>query len=149
MISLLRCSSDHPGFVHLVSLLDADLLARYGQAQEFYSQFNTLVKIRHVVLGMEGEQAVACGAMRELEPGIMEIKRMFTLPEKRGQGLAGQVLEELEAWAKELGYGKCVLETGIHQPEAIHLYEKKGYSLIPNYGQYMEVDTSVCYEKML
>jgi hypothetical protein len=39
------------------------------------------------------------------------------------------------------------LETGKKQPEAIRLYEKNGYKLIPNYGQYAKIDNSVCFEK--
>jgi putative acetyltransferase len=59
------------------------------------------------------------------------------------------VLAELEAWAAELGYPKCVLETGKRQPEAIALYEKQGYQRISNYGQYIGVENSVCFEKVL
>lgn len=44
---------------------------------------------------------------------------------------------------------KCVLETGIRQPEAIALYKRSGYVQIPNYGQYLNVENSVCFEKVL
>jgi GNAT superfamily N-acetyltransferase len=74
---------------------------------------------------------------------------MYTLPEMRGQGVAGQVLSALEDWACELGYEKCVLETGKKQPEAIRLYEKSGYRRIQNYGQYAGVENSVCFEKIV
>ncbi len=80
-------------------------------------------------------------------PGAMEVKRMYTLPEYRGKGIAAAVLNELEKWAAELGCGRCVLETGMKQPEAIRLYEKSGYSVIPNYGQYAGLENSVCFEK--
>jgi GNAT superfamily N-acetyltransferase len=59
------------------------------------------------------------------------------------------VLAELETWAAELGCSKCVLETGGKQPEAIRLYEKSGYKRIPNYGQYVGVENSICFEKSL
>ena len=59
------------------------------------------------------------------------------------------VLKDLEAWAKELGYTKCILETGKKMPEAIRVYEKNDYALIPNYGQYAGVVESVCFEKLL
>jgi GNAT superfamily N-acetyltransferase len=74
---------------------------------------------------------------------------MYTLPEVRGKGLATLVLNELELWAKELKYAKCVLETGKKQPEAIRLYEKNGYIIIPNYGQYAGIKNSLCFEKEL
>jgi GNAT superfamily N-acetyltransferase len=82
-------------------------------------------------------------------PVIMEVKRMYTLPEYRGKGIASIVLAELEKWAAELGYQKTVLETGKRQPEAIALYEKNNYRQIPNYGQYAGVENSVCFEKEL
>ena len=71
------------------------------------------------------------------------------LPEHRGLGIAGQVLAELEAWAIELGFSESILETGKKQPEAIRLYQKSGYQLIPNFGQYHGVDNSVCMRKTL
>ncbi len=57
------------------------------------------------------------------------------------------MLGELERWAQQLGYQRCVLETGKKQPEAIALYTRRGYHLIPNYGQYVGVESSVCFEK--
>jgi putative acetyltransferase len=72
---------------------------------------------------------------------------MFTLPEGRGKGIATKVLTELELWATELSYEKCILETGKRQSEAIELYIKNGYKLISNYGQYAEIENSICFEK--
>ena len=68
---------------------------------------------------------------------------------KRGEGIATIILKELEVWAAELHYEKCRLETGKKQPEAIELYKKNGYKVIPNYGQYEGVENSVCFEKSL
>ncbi|WP_373055786.1 GNAT family N-acetyltransferase [Zunongwangia sp. H14] len=146
---ILRTQADHPKFITLVKLLDADLAIRDGEEHSFYDQFNKLNSIKHVVLLFEDERAVCCGAIKEFEMGSMEIKRMFTMPDHRGRGLAGLVLKELEKWAGELGFSRCILETGIRQPEAIALYKKNGYRLIPNYGQYIGVENSVCFEKLL
>ena len=74
---------------------------------------------------------------------------MFVKDEYRSKGIATKVLIELELWAGSLGYNKCILETGLKQPEAIHLYKKNGYTVIPNYGQYAGVANSVCMEKVL
>lgn len=74
---------------------------------------------------------------------------MFVKPECRGQGIAQAVLAELESWAGELGFKECVLETGKKQPEAIRLYQKSGYELIPNYGQYAGIENSVCMKKLV
>ncbi|MFN0014679.1 MAG: GNAT family N-acetyltransferase [Saprospiraceae bacterium] len=147
MITLQHTDSSNSDFVALVKLLDLELAVRDGDEHAFYSQFNSITTLRHAVLATENGVPVACGAMRAFAPGIMEIKRMYTLPEARGQGIAVQILAELEAWAAELEYQKCVLETGVNQPEAITLYNKCGYRQIPNYGQYSGVGNSLCFEK--
>jgi putative acetyltransferase len=72
---------------------------------------------------------------------------MFTSKEHRGLGYATKVLAELETWAAELGYTSCVLETGQEQKEAIMLYKKCGYAIIPNYGQYVGIENSLCFKK--
>ncbi len=56
---------------------------------------------------------------------------------------------ELEFWATEMSYEKCVLETGKRQPEAIALYAKNGYKVMRNYGQYAGIENSICFEKAL
>jgi GNAT superfamily N-acetyltransferase len=95
----------------------------------------------------EGAVPVGCGAVKKLTSDTMEVKRMFTLPEHRKKGVAREVLTELEKWTRELGYKKCILETGKRQPDAIWLYQKNGYKAIPNYGKYVEMENSVCFEK--
>lgn len=147
MIKLIRTDSDNPDFVELVKYLDADLAERDGSDHSFYSQFNKINKIKHAVVVYENDNPIACGAIKEFTPDAMEVKRMYTSPQSRGKGIAGKVLTELENWASELSYKKCVLETGKRQPEAIELYKKNGYRLIPNYGQYAGIENSLCFEK--
>ena len=149
MITMLRTDSEHPDFINLVKYLDADLAERDGAEHSFYAQFNKINIIKYVVVAYENGQPVGCGAIKEYSPNSMEVKRMYTSPANRGKGIASKVLTELESWAAELSYEKCVLETGKKQPEAIALYKKNGYSLIPNYGQYAGVENSVCFEKNL
>lgn len=149
MTNLIRTNSDHPDFVSLVRLLDADLAKRDGAEHTFYAQFNTIAKLKHVVVVYDNAIAVGCGAIKEQAPDAMEVKRMYVLPESRKSGIATQILRELEQWALELGYPMCVLETGKRQPEAIELYKKNGYQVIPNYGQYIGIENSVCFEKKL
>ena len=143
-----RTTSDNPDFRSLVSELDKYLAARNGEANDFFKQFNKVDQMKHVVLAYENEVVVGCGAMKEYTPDAMEIKRMFVPTEQRGKGIASTVLKELESWAKELGYIKCVLETGNDMQEAVGLYTKSGYKAIPNYGQYENVSDSVCFEKV-
>ena len=149
MTNIKRTDSDDPDFKALVKLLDDDLAERDGADHGFYSQFNKIDKIRHAVVCYENGQAIGCGAIKAFNDAAMEVKRMYVSPDGRKKGIATRVLTELEAWAFELGYLKCVLETGKRQPEAIALYEKNGYARTPNYGQYVGVENSVCFEKVL
>jgi GNAT superfamily N-acetyltransferase len=149
MISCIRTTSDNKDFQQLVSELDADLRIRDGEDHAYYAQFNKIDKIKHVVIAYEENTAVGCGAVKEYTADTMEVKRMYVLPEKRGHGVASVILKELENWTLELNYSTCILETGKKQPEAIALYLKNNYTIIPNYGQYEHMDNSVCFEKVL
>jgi GNAT superfamily N-acetyltransferase len=149
MIKIIRTDSDNPDFIGLIKCLDADLAERDGNDHSFYAQFNKIDKIKHTIVAYEEGQPMGCGAIKEYSPNTMEVKRMYTSPDGRGKGIATKVLAELEIWAAELSYGRCILETGKRQPEAIGLYRKNGYKIIPNYGQYVEVENSVCFEKEL
>jgi GNAT superfamily N-acetyltransferase len=149
MIHTLRTDSDNPDFIELVKYLDAYLAEKDGKDHSFYAQYNKIDKIMYVVVAYEEDMPVGCGAIKEYSPQLMEVKRMFTYPGSRGKGIATKVLDELESWAKELSYEKCILETGKKQTEAIALYQKNGYTLIPNYGQYAGIENSLCFEKRL
>jgi len=95
------------------------------------------------------ENPVGCGAIKHYSDTTMEVKRMYVNPDFRGNRIAAKVLNELENWTIELDYERCILETGLKQPEAISLYERCGYTRIENYDQYKDVEESVCYEKIL
>jgi len=146
---LIRTTSDNLDFQSFVKDLDIDLAIRDGEEYAFFAQYNKIDAIKYVVIAYQGDLPIGCGAIKEYETNVMEVKRMFVPLEKRGKGIASIVLKELESWAKELGYKKCILETGIKQPEAINLYHKNNYTITPNYGQYAEVASSVCFEKKL
>lgn len=149
MITLKRTTSEDADFRALVTELDKDLAIRDGDEHSFFAQFNKIDLIKHVVVAYQDNEPIGCGAIKQYDENTMEVKRMFVPLEKRGQGIASIVLKELEQWAGELGFDKCILETGIKQPEAIKLYEKNNYKRIPNYGQYADVESSVCFEKVL
>jgi len=149
MIRLIRTDSDNKDFIQLVGLLDAELAVLDGDEHTFYAQLNKTDKIKHVIIAYENDKPISCGAIREYSPTIMEVKRMYTIPGNRGKGIATKILNELEKWASELAYQKCILETGKRQPDAIWLYQKNGYKTIPNYGKYVEMENSVCFEKKI
>lgn len=84
------------------------------------------------------------------EDGDAELKRMFVVPEARGQGIARLILARLEEDAREAGRTRMVLETGVHQPEAIALYTSSGYVPAPRkFGHYRFHEESRCYVKSL
>ena len=149
MIRLIRTTPVHPEFIRLVHELDQTLLVLDGNDHVIYAPLNKTNTLKHAVLAMEGEEALACGAFKHYSMELAEIKRMFVVPSKRGGGLAERILNELESWAKELGHTACILETGRNNPSAIRLYFKSGYEEIPNYGPYENLETSICMRKML
>ena len=97
------------------------------------------------VLRIDGVAAGCIGLL--CLPEYAEIKRMYTRPEYRGQGIAKAIITELEHWAKEEGYTMAILETGHLQKDAIGLYQKLGYEITENFGQYIGVENSVCMKK--
>jgi len=146
---LVRTDSDTIDFRNLVALLDEELAHRDGDEHAFYKQFNGIESLKNCIICYSDNTPVGCGAFKSFSNDCVEIKRMYTLPNYRGKGVARSILAELEAWAKELGFSRTLLETGIRQPEAISLYSAYGFSRIPNYGQYAGVKNSLCFEKRL
>lgn len=149
MIKILKTNSEHQHFKDLVVLLDAYLKKIDGDEHEFYNQYNTIDTLKHTVVAYLNDKPVGCGAFKEFNKDSVEIKRMYTLPEARSQGVASNILNALEIWANQEGYTNCVLETGLRQIEAVNFYKKNNYTIIPNYGQYKNMTNSVCFKKMI
>lgn len=148
-ITIKRTTSENEDFAKLVIALDAYLRVLDGDDHEFYAQFNKTNLLKNAVICYDNDLPVAIGAYKEYELKTAEIKRMYTLPEYRGKGIASKILDELEQWAKEENYTTCVLETGFMQADAIYLYQKLGYTIIENYGQYKGIENSICMKKIV
>jgi putative acetyltransferase len=148
-LDILRTDKSNGDFRKLTALLDAELSQRYGALQKHYDKHNRTDTLQVVIMLYLDGAAAACGALREFDSGIVEIKRMFVAPEFRRKGLARRMLGELEAIAGEQGYHWAVLETGIKQVEAIGLYQSIGYEKTENYGAYAGNENSVCMKKTL
>lgn len=149
MVTLIRTDADNADLLSLVALLDEELKTRDGEDHYFFAQFNKLAGIIGAVVAYVDDEPVGCGAFKRFSDNEAEIKRMFVKPECRGRRIAAKVLGELETWAGEHGLTACVLETGFKQPEAIALYQRSGYKVIPNYGQYADVGSSVCMKRSI
>jgi GNAT superfamily N-acetyltransferase len=148
MLSLVQSNSNDKDFMDLTNQLDAELIKRYGDMQCNYNKFNLSQPLDTVIIAYIDNIPAGCGSFKKYNLDTVEIKRMFVRPEYRGQGISKIILIELEKCAIELGFFKSILETGINQPEAISLYEKSGYSRTANYGQYIGMTNSVCFEKV-
>jgi GNAT superfamily N-acetyltransferase len=142
-----------PEATRLLAELSAELGARYDDdgAGAFVPADATAPRSAFLIARVEG-RAVGCGAVvphDPAQPHIAEIKRMYVAVEERGRGVSTEVLRELEDRARSFGYTAVRLETGLLQPEAIHLYVKAGYTRIARYGTYAKNPMSACFQKTL
>jgi GNAT superfamily N-acetyltransferase len=145
----IRKSGSNPDFMSMVYALDEDLYQRNGDIQKQYEQYNQIDKIKHAMVVYVDGEPVGCGCFKPFDKDSVEMKRMFILPEMRGRQLGARLLQELEMWAVEEGFTRAVLETGVRQEEAQRLYEVAGYTRTENYGQYIGMTDSICYQKKL
>lgn len=146
---LLRTNQEDTRFQELVKQLDAELAIRDGKDHAFYHQFNGIALLDHVVLFLNNDIAVGCGAFKVRTHDQIEIKRMYVLPSYRKKGIAKKLLTDLEKWGAELGYREAVLETGKAQTEALSFYPKMKYNIMPNFPPYEGIKNSVCFKKDL
>ena len=105
--------------------------------------------IQHVIIAYRGKYPAGCGAFKKKSEGSAEIKRMYVHPDFRNRGIASQIISQLENWAKNEGFEKCILETGKRQIEAVNFYRRMNYTIIENYPPYENMENSVCFAKKL
>ena len=148
-IKLEVVNPNRPDVIVLISELDAHLLSLYPRESTHLLDIDTLTQpnIRFVLASVES-QAVGCGALR-LQDGYAEIKRMYVRPQQRGTGVGYRILAYLEEIAGQLGFTVTRLETGVHQHDAMKLYERFNYVRRGPFGEYTNDPNSLCYEKRL
>ncbi|MFF2326890.1 MULTISPECIES: GNAT family N-acetyltransferase [unclassified Streptomyces] len=150
---------DHADAVKLNDQVQLEYAARYGDEGDVTpldpSMFEPPNGLYLLAYDAQG-RPVATGGWRSQEQndegysdGDAELKRMFVIPEGRGQGLARRILAALEADALAAGRTRMVLETGDKQPEAIALYISSGYAPCQKFGHYRTYESSRCYAKPL
>jgi GNAT superfamily N-acetyltransferase len=122
----------------LTAAQQAELRARYGGAGE-PGRAPSAADVSVVVLARDDDGSpLGCGALRALDGGVAEVKRMYVVPAARGRGVSKAVLAALEAAASRCGWMTLRLETGPLQPEAVGLYTAAGYRPIPAFGAYVD-----------
>lgn len=100
------------------------------------------------VVAYDDDGPVGHACLRELD-GELEIKRMYVVPNRRGQGIADELLAAMEKTARDEGARRVIIHTGDQQHAALKFYDRHGYTPIPVYPPYEEVTYSLCFEKLL
>jgi len=149
-IEIKAASPDSDDALVLIRALDEDLRGRYpGIALHGLHPEDVKDRRLTLLIAHADGRAIGCGAVRELEPAVGEVKRMFVQPAWRRHGVAREILAALEAHAEKCGYVALRLETASGQSEAISLYRSAGYVDIPLFGEYIGNPASICFEKRL
>jgi len=144
-----RTTPADAGFVRLMELLNRELEDTYGELQKAYAPLNLLPDSAHVLVAKMDGREMGSGCLKRISDHQCEVKRVFVRPEMRGKGISKGIVQELEIWARELGFRELILETGIRQIPAIRLYEEAGFHRIENYGEYAGNTNSICMKKVL
>lgn len=138
----------HPDGERLRDDQQGEIAARYGTPDSEPGPKPTADSVTVFLVAYDADVAVGCGGLRALDDAHGEIKRMYVIPERRGTGISIAILLALESQARARGWDRVVLETGDRQPDAMRLYEREGYTRIPNFGYYADSELSICYEKV-
>ena len=143
----------------LVDLVQQEYVRRYGGPDDSpLDPAEFLPPDGLFVVGYDNGRPVAMGGWRLSETAraelgfqgrVVELRRMYVIPESRGRGLARSVLDHLEMTAADAGADWMVLETGSPQPEAVALYRSSGYEPIAAFGHYATSTRSIHLGKRL
>lgn len=149
LVSMLIKRIDPAAAAELIAELDAYQSALYPPESNHLESLDALRRPNMQMFGCLIDGAlVAIGAIKLLD-GYGELKRLYVPPRHRGQGLAKAMMQVLEAEIRRHGRGVARLETGIHQVEALGLYERLGYAHCQPFGDYTADPLSVFMEKRL
>jgi len=142
------CNQD---FIMLCHMLDdyLDQIVGCENNRLQYLKYNTLEDIHDVIIAYDKGIPIGCASYKLFKNEIAEVKRVFVKEEYRGKGISKELLNLIEERAKEKGFKKLVLESGTPLIQAMSLYNKSGYVIIENYGQYKCMKNSICMGKTL
>jgi putative acetyltransferase len=141
---------DTPEAIVLIDELETHLASLCPAASRHGFSVEKLLReeVAFFLLRAEGTPA-ACGGIKLFGTDYGELKRMYVRPRFRGRGFGKLMLDHLADYARQQGISLLRLETGIHQREAIGLYERMGFQRIPPFPPYRRDPLSRCYEKRL
>jgi len=150
-------SITHPDAQLLIEAVQQEYVVRYGGRDQTPLVGAELVPPSGAFfVGYLDGRPVATGAWRFRDDVVRlgsdrpaEVKRMYVAPDARRRGVAGRMLEHLEATARAAGAEVMIMETGTAQPEAIGLYVAAGYAPIEPFGHYRDSPQNRCYGRRL
>ena len=141
---------------------DPDFRRFYADTEQFYNEIaggaekrqafiphNLSGSIPDAVIAYAGDNAAGCCGLRPYSEDAVEIKRLWVDPACRGRGIAGRIMEAVEARARKLGFERAILQTRPSMKAAVALYTRRGYRQIPNYPPYDKLEGAVCMGKLL
>jgi putative acetyltransferase len=141
---------DTPAAISLIAELEAVLDPLYpSESRHGYSVDKLLAEGVAFFLLRANETPAACGGVQLVGREYGELKRMYVRPQFRGLGFAKLMLNHLTDYVRSQDIPLLRLETGIHQHEAIRLYERTGFYRIPPFGPYIDDPLSLYYEKSI
>lgn len=146
-----RTDGKNKDFIENCKLLDMDLDRRVGKKikRDKYREYNQLDEIQEAIVVYDNNKAIGGGSIRKYDEENIELKRVFVHTEYQGQGIGTELVSLLIEWAMELGYKRMILETGELLVESCAVYKKLGFTVIPNYGPYVDMPESLCMAKEL
>ena len=140
---------DSPIARQIIGELEAELDPMYPEASRHGYSIDKLIDegVDFFLVRYRG-QPVGCGGIQLFGSEYGELKRMYIRPAFRGLGLARQLIDRLAEHGHDQGVSVLRLETGIHQHEAIRLYERMGFRQIPPFDPYRPDPLSLFYERV-
>ena len=136
---------------------DQDFQRFYLKTEEYYSQivggkknrtgfipYNLSESISDVLIAYADGKAVGCAGLKRYSGQDVEIKRVWVEPEWRGKHIATALMDQIEDKARQMGFKRAILQTRPIMPDAVGLYESRGYVLIENYPPYDKLDGAIC-----
>ena len=136
---------------------DKDFQRFYLKTEEYYSQivggkknrtgfipYNLSESISDVLIAYADCKAAGCAGLKRYSDQDVEIKRVWVEPEWRGKHIATALMDQIEDKARQMGFKRAILQTRPIMPDAVGLYESRGYVLVENYPPYDKLDGAIC-----
>ncbi len=141
----------HPAFRHFYAVTEAYYSQLVGgkQNRAGFVPFNASAEIPDVLLAYADGEPAACVGLKRYSDADAEVKRLWVESAYRGRHIASALMDRIEEKARALGYRRVILQTRPLMADAVALYTKRGYALIPNYPPYDRLPGAVCYAKNL